>query len=229
MDINMTKMTAKVHPQVWKKFNGLLKSACIARDPFLDRILEVEIPHLDKELDGKVMSAKGRKYVSNALVKMPKGVDRLATLNIVVRKSTAEALNSVVKRNNICRDAFFNRVIFLLCCDKKHLATLQLPEKMRDIENDRFTDLETTSIGPLVAIDEILADPFYYLREAIKSSDHDDDGLGLYTFEFPKALVGFSCYINDSHIPGTKEAKQLEEKTRSFNEQFDQWMIELNL
>lgn len=107
--MNQTKMTVKIYEPLFKSFDDQMNRLCIKRDAFLNHMIKRETPNLAKELDGRRLSPSARRYISGSLKRMG-----TRTVNVVVDKETAEALNAVVDASNIVRDAFINRLIMFL-------------------------------------------------------------------------------------------------------------------
>ena len=154
-------------------------------------------------MEGKVLSSKARRYISGELKRMG-----TAQINIVVDKSVVEELNAIVAKSNMVRDAFFNRLILFLRSSDQLLSYLDLPKSIVNLENDLFgsvTLIEPFPSSPMRAISAVMSDPFYYLNfaceELLKTS--------IYLIHLPKKFVGFSCYLDDSWVPGTKENANL--------------------
>lgn len=107
--MNQTKMTVKIYEPLFKSFDDQMNRLCIKRDAFLNHMIKRETPNLAKELDGRRLSSSARRYISGSLKRMG-----TRTVNVVVDKETADALNAVVDASNIVRDAFINRLIMFL-------------------------------------------------------------------------------------------------------------------
>jgi hypothetical protein len=89
-----------------RDFDKQIDSLFIKRDAFLNCMIQEEIPHLARDLEGKRLSLKAKRYIAGEL-------KRLGTVpvNVVVDKSTADTLNAIVDSSNIVRDAFINRLM----------------------------------------------------------------------------------------------------------------------
>jgi hypothetical protein len=192
----MTKITASLFAPMYVDFDKQLSATLLRRDAFLDRMIATEISHLRKDLIGKKMSSKAKKYVSQSLMKM--GADKLRQVSINIRKETVTALNEAVEAHNLDRNAFINWLIALLRSSDKLLERLGLPTRISDF-NFRRIGLEDMATSPLKSIEEIQCDPFYYLRSACENI-HE---CGLYALPLPTQLHGFSCYLSDEDVPGT--------------------------
>lgn len=196
----LTKVTAKIFDPVFVEFDRQMTRSMLKRDAFLDRVISVEIPHLREDLKGKRLSPRAKKYISGCLKSM--GGSRTAELrpvNVSLTHATAQALREVVFELNLQRDAFLNWLIVLLRSSDQLLDRLDLPLTIKSSYGGCL--LDTPPISPLRAIEDIQADPLYYLRTACEETH----GHGLYRFELPEAWHGFACYLPDSDIPGTAE------------------------
>lgn len=221
VELKSTKISGKFHPIVWNRFNQMLSFACIARDPFLDSILNREIAYLDKELGNRRMSAIGKRYVSNQLDRMTSKGGNLVPASIALRKTTAAALEDVVKRTNICRDSFLNRLVFFLSCERHHLKALDLPV---DTAARSLSGVPSLPVGPLEAINEIVFDPFFFIRRALE----DDIGVeGIYTMPLGKGWEGFSCYLEEAQVPGTDAFSDERKKEAEWAAAFDDMFVNL--
>ena len=204
-----TKITVKIYEPLLKSFDHQLDEVFIKRDAFLNAIIKAELKNLASDMEGKVLSSKARRYISGELKRMG-----TAQINIVVDKSVVEELNAIVAKSNMVRDAFFNRLILFLRSSDQLLSYLDLPKSVVDLSsvtdlgNDLFgsvTLIEPFPSSPMRAISAVVSDPFYYLNiaceELLKTS--------IYLIHLPKKFVGFSCYLDDSWVPGTKENANL--------------------
>jgi hypothetical protein len=126
-------------------------------------------------------------------------------VNLQVDQSTADALNRVVKESNMVRDAFVNRLIMFLRSSKPLLKHLELP---LHVDNYAFrASVPSMPTSPLLAMEEVHADPLFYIRTAIEERYET----GLYLLDLPGGLVGFSCYLDDSSVPGTPAYEKAQE------------------
>lgn len=197
--MNKTKITAKIFLPLIKNFNEQLSALHIKRDSFLNSMLQSEIKYLAAEMEGKKLSKNAKKYIAGELKRM--GKDRLETVNIVVDKDVADALNKIVESSNLVRDAFINRLILLLRSSDEFLNLMELPTSLTASE---FDAAEYMPCSPLKTIESVMSNPLYYLRIA----SEERFGKGLYELELPSALMGFSCYIEDDLVPGTVAYKE---------------------
>jgi len=156
-------------------------------------MINVETECLAQELAGKKLSSKAHRYIAGELKRMG-----TTTVNVVVDKTVADALNAVVKETNIVRDAFINRLLWLLRGGKKLLDYLELPSRLTASAFEHYVP-DFMPTAPLQAMLQIRDDPLYYLRLA----SEERHGTGLYLLELPYQLHGFACWLDDIFVPGT--------------------------
>ena len=212
--MDQTKITVKVHEPLLKSFGERLESCFIKRDAFLNHMIKSETRELKQEMKGLKLSKKARLHISRELQRLG-----TKTINVVVDKDTAEGLNSVVKKANMVRDAFINRLILFLNAPEQLLKILELPAQVND---RRLSSAESISTSPLRGIQSIIFDPLFYLRTAPAI----ERGYGLYRITLPQinlpsmvrpmTLEGMSCYIDDSDIRGTAEWKKKQKEDDEF-------------
>lgn len=196
--MSQTKITVKIFAPLLKDFERQIESLFIKRDAFLNSVIQEEVKHLARDMEGKKLSSKANRYISGEL-------KQLGThpVNIVVDQSTADVLNAVVKETNIVRDSFFNRLIYLLRSSTALLTYLDLPAFINGSEFETV-HVEPMPTSPLQAMAAVHNDPLYYLRagaeERLKT--------GLYLIDLPPKFVGFTCYMEDNEIPGTEAYTQ---------------------
>lgn len=207
-----TKLTAKLYAPMYADLDSQLSRSLLRRDAFLDRMIWQEIPHLREDLSGRRLSTEANRHISKSLKKL--GGDSappLRTVSIAVRYETAEALRTAIEEHNLVRDAFLNRLVALLRSSNKLLNALGLPTR---VTGNRRDGTEDASTSPLRAIEETLADPFYYLRSACQ----ERYGCGLYLLDFPAELVGLTCFMADDEVPGTQAYSKRSKENRALLE-----------
>lgn len=193
MKHEQTKITIKVYEPLIYALNKRLQSNFIKRDSFLNHMIKLETPQLERDMKGLKLSNSTRRYISGELKRLG-----TKTLNVVVDKETSEKLKKVVVKTNIVRDSFINRLILLLLPPETILQYLGIPTQTTD---DIYFGYDDISTIPLKGINTILTDPLFYLRTAIEYTSDE----GIYSLSLPKNLVGMSCYLENKEIPGTKE------------------------
>lgn len=192
MKKNETKMTVKVPTALYQRFVRQLDELSLKKAAFLTSIIESELPHLRKDLDGKKLSSRGRRHIAGALKKMG-----TTTVNVVLTKQLARSLTQCVQAHGIVRDAFVSRLIALLRSEPNFLEALDLPAR---VEQRQFRALvQDMPTSPLKAMEEVRADPFYYLRVAVE----ERQGTGLYTAPLPRRWDGLACFLPDEDVPST--------------------------
>ncbi|WP_347986222.1 hypothetical protein [Methylomonas sp. AM2-LC] len=191
--MNTTKISIKIYEPLLSAFDSQLDRVFFKRDAFLNNILKTEIKKLDKEMEGKRLSREARRYISQEL-------RRLGTknINIVVEKDVADFLNEIIDRHNMVRDAFMNRLFLFLRSSDKLLSYLDIPPTIDDPD---LRHCESMPTSPLYAIESVISDPFFYIENAVRKQYNT----GIYLLELPPERIGFSCFLDDSQVPGTKE------------------------
>lgn len=204
MNKDQTKMTLKIVENHLARFNDAITPLCLKRDAFLNHMLRIETSRLAEDLEGLGrQSSTARRYVTGRLKKM--GTLKLQPINVVVDKSVADALTEVLHRHNVSRDAFVNRMIYLMIANRQELDEINLPIAVNANEIDQW--FESVSTTPLGAIGDFMADPFHYLRLGAEERHRR----GLYQVGFPDSLVGLSCFLDDDEVPGTDAYKNAQE------------------
>ena len=204
MKKDQTKMTLKIVENHLTRFNEVIAPLCLKRDAFLNHVIRIETPRLAEDLDELgCQSLIARRYITGCLKKM--GKLQLHSINVVVDKNVADALNEVVNRHNVSRDAFANRIIYLMIANPQELKAMDLPIAVNANEIDQW--FESVSTTPLGAINDFMADPFHYLRLGAE----ERHCRGLYRVSFPDSLDGLCCFLNDDEVPGTDAYKNAQE------------------
>ncbi len=163
-----TKLTFNVFTPFNEKFNNAIKALFLKRDSFVDHLISSELHHLEKGLTGKKNSEKAKRYINS-------GMDKKRTstsLTIVVKKKTAEQLRGIVKKHNINRDAFINRLFLFFVLTEAGLKRLDIPPKV-DSHMLPGVCIDTSSTSPFQCIHEVISDPFFYIRTALKEDQED--------------------------------------------------------
>jgi hypothetical protein len=226
------KTTPKISVKIWRpiidKLDQKLDTACLRRDAYLRKVLEVELDRLEQEVSIP-NSQESYDYVFRCLDKLDRKLVSLA-----LPHELSERLNEICNGKRIVRDAFFNRVFLLLAADPRTIDTLVFSLAADDwraavwSENKHDGPFFQNGFYPL----EPIVDPFWALRNGLELfsegsglSDYvaPDSGktvrvqheLGgaispadsLYTTIFERkagdvALHGFSCWFPDWKIPG---------------------------
>jgi hypothetical protein len=227
------KTVPKISVKIWRpiidKLEQKIDAACLRRDAYLAKVLEVELDWLDQEVS--IPNSKGSyDFVFQKLDQLDRKLVSLA-----LPPELTQRLNEICTRKRIVRDAFFNRVFLLLAASPKVVDSLVFGGA-----NDRWrTDVwsENKHDGPFFQNGfyplEPMIDPFWAIRNGLELYS-SDEGLedyvepttgktirvhttlagdrvpadSLYTTIFEKKvmgkdLLGLSCYMPDWRIPGT--------------------------
>jgi hypothetical protein len=193
-----TKVTFKVHSLLWDRFNAQMESLPVSRDQFLNNVLKTEMHMLSEAMTGKRLSLKANRWVSGQLKLL--GIN---TVNIGVEKQVAYDLNEIIKKHNIVRDAFFNRLIAFLRSSDTLLEYFELPKREDGHAGRRYADL-ARPVSPLLDLAEILNDPLNYLH-LVAEGIH---GANLYLLDFPSPKMdGFACWLDDADVPDSRLEK----------------------
>lgn len=229
--MKQTTVTVKVWKRVMEKFDEKIEAACLRRDAYLGRVLEIELPHLLKEVPHP-NSETVCKFIALQLDLL----DR-KPVSVKLPPQLVQELDRICADRRIPRDAFFNRLLFLLAMPNKAIArvffgtdennwTRWLLEKygkdeyLQTGQESIFYPL-TPHINPFGEIREGLA--LYENDEKIEEVNHpvthgrvgmirDDGNLRLpikfYTvvlndkqFEGVN-LYGLNCYLPEWIVPG---------------------------
>jgi len=202
-----TKITMKIHPSVLNQFEKKLRASFLKRDDFLNHILSIELAYLREDLVGRCMSKSASLHVSKSLIALPEGSTILKQISVVVDKSIAATLKEIVKEHNLCRDAFFNRLMLLLIGSQRLLKMLKLPTSIHRLNygHASVSDVDVP-LPPLQAIQSILEDPLFYIREACRKNL----STGLYLVNLPAVGDSFSCFVDDDDLPYQKGINAVE-------------------
>ncbi len=202
--MSQTKITVKIYEPLLRDFDCQIDKLFIKRDAFLNAMIQKEVQHLASEMEGKLLTPNAKRYISGELKRMG-----TTQVNVVVDKTTADELNAIVKTSNMVRDAFINRLIMLLRSSSALLSHLELPDFITGSEFDSYVEPMPTS--PMKAMEAVHADPLYYLRVSCLER-HDS---GLYLLDLPQKLAGFTCYMDESVVPGTKAYEQTQREAQA--------------
>lgn len=208
------KITVQLWKPLLKKLNAQIASSCLNRDAYLDKVFAHEAKMLRQELHKKRNSDKAKARIKECFA----GLTELVPMSLTLSVETANALTSACEDVNVWRDAFVNRVIYLLVARPEAIES-QLGFTFADHQEAIFDEgLEIRSIllGPrLLAIRSFIEeDPFLAIREALRQEYPDDqsDGLHGMTLGNPAAkenessgIAGLNVYLDDFLVPGTKE------------------------
>ena len=232
------KISVKIWRPILEKLDKKLDDACLRRDAYLNKVLEVELGFLDEEVSIP-NSPAAYSFVANCVDSLDRKLVSLA-----LRPDLVERLNEICSRKRIVRDAFFNRLFLLLAVQPKTIDSLLFHgaaddwcrELWRDIHHDR--SFFQSGFYPLATA----IDPFWAIRDGLKLYDADtaietytepssgltisvqrDDAGSVKPIDSVYAtliekklgdgtvLLGLNCYMPDWRVPG-EEAEILHRK-----------------
>ena len=225
-----TKITAKVWRRVVDRLNRKLRKACLRRDAYLTRVLEVEVPELDAEVS-IANTEQAERYVAGKLLEFD-----LKPVSMALPVSLVDRLNDTCRRKRIVRDAFFNRLFLLLAAEPGLIDRLYWLDDEDNWRGEIWAEFKHEDpffrnvFYPL----EQAIDPLWPMREALRlraardgTATWTSPGTGetievqhaitgeaepvhsIYGAPFllktrgPEELVAFSTYLPDRCIPGS--------------------------
>lgn len=239
METKLLKTVPKISVKIWRSiidaFDKKIEAACLRRDAYLNKVLEVELNWLDEEVSIPNSQAS-YDYVLGQLDQLDR---KLVSLALSPELTTR--LNEICSRKRIVRDAFFNRLFLLLAASPKNIDKLfsGLLDDWRTVvwsENKHDGPFFQNGFYPL----EPTIDPFWAIRSGLNICADDGEledyieptsgksirvtrnvtGIitptyNLYTAVFvnkmrssDKGLLGLSCYMPDWLIPGHEVEKE---------------------
>lgn len=207
MTSNDNKLTQKISVKVWRpiidKLEKKMAAACLRRDAYLNRVLEIELEKLDKEVVD-ANSEAARAFIANKLESMP---DK-KLVSLTVRIDLVERLGEICERKRIIRDSFLNRLLLLLS------ASPAVFDNLLNLEQDwkrsilREYGIETFFENTFYPIEDDI-NPFWAVQDWIDLQDTtgQSDDAGIYTTFWGDGrfknidLTGLNCFAHDWRIP----------------------------
>jgi hypothetical protein len=210
-----TKVLVNVYEPLIAIMKHKFDAACLKRDAYLDKAFKSEAGFLKEEVTVP-NSDKAKNYIADNLKQL-----KLKPLNLLLSTETVELINEVCKEKNIPRDAFINRVFFLLIASNSVLKALFTDERMK-FDDYHLLDYEGTynaaeggffdRSNVLDTIEEFVAtSPFWRLRAVF-----EDFWEGLYRYAFKKNalnklpddlaflktdnILGFNTFMTDDEV-----------------------------
>jgi hypothetical protein len=226
------KISVKIWRPIIQKLDDKLEAACLRRDAYLRRVLEVELEWLEHEVCLPNSSAS-YDFVFEHLDSLDRKLVSLALPQELTRR-----LNEICARKRIVRDAFFNRLFLLLCASPRTVDALLFPNVADEWRRDVWSEYQhdgpffQNGFYPL----EQDVNPFWAIRSGLQLyADEEDlkdyvepesgttvrvsrDILGsmeppysVYTAFFDmkhktESLLGLNCWVPDWRIPGHQTA-----------------------
>ena len=227
------KTVQKISVKIWRPMIGRLDEkmaqACLRRDAYLTKVIEVELERLDEQVSIPNSEA-ARNYVADRLDQLDRKL-----VSVALPPELTARINEICGRKRIVRDAFFNRLFFLLAAPPNVVEALLFHPEKRDEWRSRVWE-ERRNDGPFFQNGfypmEPTIDPFWAIHTGMEL-DVDDAGLeeyleptsgktihvtrdlagaaepvdSVYTRVFDqkvrdKDLLGLSCFMPDHRVPG---------------------------
>lgn len=176
----------KTSTQVWRpvidKLNRKLDKASLRRDAYLESVLEVELPYLDQEV-ALPNSTVAAKFIGERLDQLDR---KLVSLSL--RVDLVERLDEICARKRIVRDAFFNRLFFLLAAKPAVIDRIFFPLVSDEWRTEVWSEYKHD--GPFFKnvfypLEQDI-DPFWAIRAGLELYgeekdlvDHTDPGSGM--------------------------------------------------
>lgn len=207
------KISFKVSEVLLKLFNDEISELPISRDLFLQNLIKIECEYLADDLHGMRLTDDARAVIAKELRFIKQGTKQVS---LVIDIDVAARLNEIVEEHNIVRDSFLNRILYFLLLTEPLRKRLQLAKEFdlfsaHAIEEEKYgVVFETIPTSPLKWLAQVLANPFRYLREELSRTL--EGGEKLYLIPMPKKLLGFTCYVEGSLLPGTVSYRQIEKE-----------------
>lgn len=121
MEAKLKKTTVKIWRPIIEKLDAKMDAACLRRDAYLNRLLELELSRLDSEVSIP-NSVEAQTLVASRLDHLER-----KTVSLAIRSDLLDRLQDICGRKRIVRDAFFNRVFLLLAASSKLIDHLMFP------------------------------------------------------------------------------------------------------
>lgn len=121
MATELKKTSVKIWKPIIEKLDAKLEAACLRRDAYLNKLLEVELSRLDNEVSIP-NSLEAQSLIASRLDHLER-----KTVSLSLRSDLLDRLHDICGRKRIVRDAFFNRVFLLLAASSKLIDHLVFP------------------------------------------------------------------------------------------------------
>lgn len=214
---------AKILVSVWEPLIGLLnkkvKTACLKRDEYLDRVLRHEAKILKNEVNDR-NSDDAKAHIAKHL-----GMLRRKPVNLNLSVETVQAITEACEHVNVPRDAFINRVILFLVVGKpffmRLLDGIDWEWAERKVVEDYYNYFTPILDSALPAIQDIvMSDPFQFYRACIEITNDDGGDVAMLHDAFidrdfmkgtkgAESSIGFNCRLLDNQIEGHPTQEEL--------------------
>ncbi len=128
------KISVKIWRPIIEKLDRKLDAACLRRDAYLTKVLDIEVAHLDQEISIPNSQAS----YDHVAARLDEFDRKLVSLALPIELTTR--INDVCARKRIVRDAFFNRLLLLLTAPPKTIDTLFFDGYEADWRTDVWTE-----------------------------------------------------------------------------------------
>lgn len=235
------KISVKIWRPIIEKLDKKIEAACLRRDAYLNRVLETELPELDREVSIP-SSPVAQAFIAARLDELDRKL-----VSLTLRPDLVQQLNEICERKRIVRDAFFNRVFLLLATGSKQIDALFFGDYADEWRRKVWSEYRNE--GPFFQngfspLDPAI-DPFWAIRVGLelypdgKPEEWTEPETGktiqvqrdlfsggvyplnsVYTDPFGQQfknvdLTGMNCYLPDWKVPGSEAAaarqKELDE------------------
>lgn len=203
MKLPPKKISATIWVPILKKFEEKLDRACLRRDTYLSKVLAVELPELEREIVLR-NSPDACKFISQKLERLqPRKVVSFSLDETVVTR-----MNAVCEKQSIVRDAFLNRLLFLLSASPRAIDRLFFS----DFPGDWRTQLWSEHKHDLPFFDntfyplDATIDPFGPIRFGLDLLEGDGDETDLSDYAIPETGESVKIVLNMTGQPGLPES-----------------------
>jgi len=221
MNDSLKKISVRIYRPILARLEEKLEAGCLRRDDFLNRVLEAELPHLDEECAEN--SPEAQQFIADRLDKLAR-----KQVSLALRSDLVERLNEICARKRIVRDAFFNRLFFLLAAPTREMSLLFFGSDDNQWLIDVYEKDWNSSprfgyvFDPIVPVE----DPFFLLRSGLEDEVEYLEIVeklprgtprGIYskfwinTLNKESHLYGLNCYLPDDQIPDHPEEQGTED------------------
>jgi hypothetical protein len=201
MEQTFRKTSIRIWQPALERFNERINSACLRRDAYLSKLLELELDELDAA-SATPNSVAVQQYISSRLDALPR---KLVTLTLP--DELVHRLDDICARKRIVRDSFFNRLFFLLAADRKLLTHLFFAGDWSWLYAlQEHSDFGSSAAGEVLDPIPNFRDPFYAIRSACQLPDWQGPD-GIYTGPITANtfssvdLSGLNVYLSDDALP----------------------------
>ena len=215
------KISVRLLIPLLDQLNAAAEACFIRRDALLDDLLAKEIDEFESELT-LPNPPHVRAYIDGHLKRQLSSNGK--QLSIALKSSTVKRIEEVCSAKNVPRDAFINRLLFVLAAPRHvlnehlfHLSEEEAGALDGEIEKSWNKIELAASYQPLDVLRRALTNPFEAYREIIEKTKQDDGQDGLFTrYLDDDLLVGLNCFVPDACIPGQTAYHEAQKKASAW-------------